>query len=210
MREKLDDFFKYVFEEELLNEIAQLGIYKEVKKGDLLVDIDQKIEGIPIILSGAIKVLREDKNGDEMVIYFLERGDTCAGSFANALHNKKCGVRAIAEKDSEVVLLPIDKIDEWMVRYQSWRDFIINSYDERLNETFETIDTLAFMKMNERLYKYLTDKVQVMRDTCINTTHQDIAYDLHTSRVVISRLLKELETEGKIKIMRNRIEVLKF
>ncbi len=210
MREKLNAFFKYVFEEELLDEIAQLGIYKEVKKGELLIDVDQRIEGIPLLLSGAIKVLREDKNGDEMVLYFLERGDTCAGSFANALSHRKCGVRGIAEKDSEVVLLPIDKIDSWMVRYKSWRDFIINSYDDRLNEIFETIDALAFMKMNQRLYKYLTDKVQVMRDTYINTTHQDIAYDLHTSRVVVSRLLKELESEGKIKVMRNKIEVLKF
>lgn len=210
MKEKLNSFFKFVFEEKLLDEIAQLGVYKKLKKGELLIDIDERMKGVPLLLNGAIKVVREDKNGEEMVLYFLERGDTCASSFANALTHKKCGIRAVAESESEVILLPIHKIDEWMVRYKSWRDFIISSYNDRLNEMLETIDTLAFMKMRERLYKYLTDKVQVMRNTHIFTTHQDIAYDLHTSRVVISRLLKQLELEGKIKVMRNQIEVLKF
>ncbi len=146
MKEKLNAFFKYVFEEELLNEIAKVGIYKEVKKGELLIDVDQKIEGIPLLLSGAIKVLREDKNGDEMVLYFLERGDTCAGSFANALSHRKCGVRGIAEKDSEVILLPIEKIDSWMTHYKSWREFIINSYDDRLNEIFKTLHMIYILR----------------------------------------------------------------
>lgn len=210
MKNLLNNFFKFVFEEELLNEMAKVGVYKKLAKNELLVDIDDSIKGIPLLLNGAIKVVRENKNGEEIALYFLERGDTCASSFANALAHKKCGVRGIAEKESEVILLPLAKVDDWMVRYKSWREFVINSYDERLNEILETVDTLAFMRMHERLYKYLTDKVQIMRETKITTTHQEIAYDLHTSRVVVSRLLKQLENEGKIKITRNNIEVLKF
>ena len=97
-----------------------------------------------------------------------------------------------------------------MIKYASWRSFVIDSYDLRLNEMLEAIDTLAFLKMDERLYKYLVDKVQIMRSTELHTTHQEIAIDLNTSRVVISRLLKQLENEGRIKLFRNKIEILDF
>ncbi|WP_457616283.1 Crp/Fnr family transcriptional regulator [Lutibacter sp.] len=210
MREKLNSYFSYVFEDELLDEIVQVGTYKKLRENELLVDLGDQIKGVPLLLNGAIKIVREDKKGEEMLLYFLERGDTCASSFASALSSGKCGIRAIAEKESEVIFLPVEKLDEWLVKYKSWRNFVIDSYNVRLNEMMETVDTLAFMKMDERLYKYLTDKAQIMRETSLNTTHQDIAYDLHTSRVVVSRLLKQLENEGKIKLYRNKIEILEF
>lgn len=210
MREKLNNYFSFVFEDELIEEIVQVGTYKKLRENELLVDLGDKMVGVPLLLDGAIKIVREDKNGDEILLYFLERGDTCASSFSSALSSKKCGIRAIAEKDSELIFLPVAKLDEWLVKYKSWRNFIIDSYNVRLNEMMETVDTLAFMKMDERLYKYLMDRAQIMRETELNTTHQDIAYDLHTSRVVISRLLKQLENEGKIKLHRNKIEILEF
>ncbi len=210
MREKLDSYYSFLFEDELLNEIEKVGVYKIIREGELLVDLGDKMKGVPLLLEGAIKIVREDKKGEEILLYFLERGDTCASSFASAIANGKCGIRAIAEKDSELIFLPVNKLDEWLIKYKSWRNFVIDSYNIRLNEMMETIDTLAFMRMDERLYKYLTDKAQILRETTLNTTHQDVAYDLHTSRVVISRLLKQLENEGKIKLHRNKIEILKF
>lgn len=210
MKEKLESFYSFVFEQELLDEIVRVGTYKKLRTNEMLVDLGEQMKGIPLVLDGAIKIVREDKKGEEILLYFLERGDTCASSFSNALSTGKCGIRAIAEKESEIIYLPVEKLDEWLIKYKSWRNFVIDSYSVRLNEMMETIDTLAFMKMDERLYKYLTDKVQIMRDTTLNTTHQDIAYDLHTSRVVVSRLLKQLENEGKIKLHRNKIEVLEF
>ena len=210
MREKLENYFSFVFEKELLDEIEEVGTFKKLRKNELLVDLGDKMKGVPLLLEGAIKIVREDKKGDEILLYFLERGDTCASSFSSAISNGKCGIRAIAEKESEIIFLPIEKLDEWLVKYKSWRNFILDSYNIRLNEMMETIDTLAFMRMDERLFKYLTDKAQIMRDTSLNTTHQDIAYDLHTSRVVISRLLKQLENEGKIKLHRNKIKILEF
>ncbi len=210
MREKLEKYFSYVFEKELIDEIVQVGIYKKLRENEVLVDLGDKMKGIPLLLEGAIKIVREDKNGDEILLYFLERGDTCASSFASAVSNTKCGIRAIAEKESEIIFLPKEKLDDWMVKYKSWRNFVIESYNIRLNEMMETVDSLAFMRMDERLYKYLTDKAQIMRETSLNTTHQEIAYDMHTSRVVISRLLKQLENESKIKLYRNKIEILEF
>ncbi len=210
MKEKLEKYFSYVFEKELIDEIVQVGIYKKLRENEVLVDLGDKMKGIPLLLEGAIKIVREDKNGDEILLYFLERGDTCASSFASAVSNTKCGIRAIAEKESEIIFLPKEKLDDWMVKYKSWRNFVIESYNIRLNEMMETVDSLAFMRMDERLYKYLTDKAQIMRETSLNTTHQEIAYDMHTSRVVISRLLKQLENESKIKLYRNKIEILEF
>lgn len=210
MRDKLDEFYSFVFEEELLDEIERSGVYKKIREDELLVDLGDTMKGIPLLLDGAVKIVREDKHGEEILLYYLERGDTCASSFSSALSNGKCGIRAIAEKDSELIFLPKEKLDDWLVKYKSWRSFVIDSYNVRLNEMMETIDALAFMKMDERLFKYLTDKAQIMRDTSLSTTHQEIAYDMHTSRVVISRLLKQLEKEGKIKILRNKIEVLEF
>jgi len=210
IREKLNNYYSFVFEKELLDEIEQVGTYKKLRENELLVDLGDQMKGIPLLLDGAIKIVREDKKGEEILLYVLEKGDTCASSFASAISNGKCGIRAIAEKESEIIFLPKEKLDEWMVKYKSWRNFIIDSYNIRLNEMMETIDSLAFMRMDERLYKYLTDRAQIMRETSLNTTHQDIAYDMHTSRVVISRLLKQLENEGKIKLHRNKIEILKF
>jgi CRP/FNR family transcriptional regulator len=210
IREKLNEFYKVVFENELMDEIVKVGTYKKIRENELLLDIGDNFNNIPLMLTGAIKISRENKNGDEIVLYFLERGDTCTITFGSGLHSTKSKVRGIAEKESEVIFIPVEKLEEWMVKYKSWRNFVIDSYNIRLNEMLEAIDTLAFLKMDQRLFKYLTDKVQIMRSTELHTTHQEIAIDLNTSRVVVSRLLKQLENEGKIKLFRNKIEVLDF
>ncbi len=210
IREKLKDYFSVVFEDDLIDEIIEVGTYKKVKENELLLDLGDKFDKIPLMLDGAIKISREDEHGDEIVLYFLERGDTCTITFGSGLTSSKSKVRGVAEKDSEVVFIPIEKLEEWMVKYKSWRNFVIDSYNIRLSEMLEAIDTLAFMKMDQRLYKHLTDKVKIMRSSTLNTTHQEIAQDLNTSRVVISRLLKQLENEKKIKLYRNKIEVLEF
>ncbi len=210
IREKLNEYYKVVFEKELIDEIVKVGTYKKIKENELLLDIGDNFNNIPLMLTGAIKISRENKNGDEIVLYFLERGDTCTITFGSGLQSSKSKVRGIAEKASEVIFIPVEKLEEWMVKYKSWRNFVIDSYNIRLNEMLEAIDTLAFLKMDQRLFKYLTDKVQIMRSTELNTTHQEIAIDLNTSRVVVSRLLKQLENEGRIKLFRNKIEVLDF
>ncbi|NQW36835.1 MAG: Crp/Fnr family transcriptional regulator [Flavobacteriales bacterium] len=210
MREKLYDYYNVIFEKELIEEIIKFGTFKALKKGELLIDINQEITDIPLLLNGAIKIVRENAQGEELLLYFLERGDTCAISFNNCIRRKKSLVRGVVEKDCEVIFLPISKLDEWLSKYKTWREFVIDSYNIRLNEMIEAIDTLAFMNMDERLYKYLKDKVQIMRDTTLNTTHLEISQELNTSRVVISRLLKQLEKRGKIKLHRNQIDVLDF
>lgn len=210
MRDILDQAYSYIFEEALLNEIAKVAVYKEFKADDYLIEIGDYIKTMPLLLTGAIKILREDENGDELLLYFLERGDTCAMTLTCCMGQSKSRIRAIAETDGAMLMIPVEKMEEWLTKYKTWRNFVFDSYNVRLNEMLEAIDTLAFMNLDERLYKYLTDKAKVIGDTEIKNTHQEIAYEMHTSRVVISRLLKALELKGKIKLHRNKIEILQF
>lgn len=205
--EKFHKCFAPVFETELYDEILEIGVFNAIDKGDYLVDIGDELTTIPLIIQGAIKVLREDQNGEEILLYFLERGDTCAVSFVNCINLKKSIFRGIAERHTEYILIPISKIEEWLVKYKSFRKFIIDSYHNRLMEMAETIESLTFMKLDERLIKYLDAKVKIMRSKNLLISHQEIATDLHTSRVVISRLLKTLEKLHKIELGREKIRV---
>ncbi|NJB72673.1 CRP/FNR family transcriptional regulator [Saonia flava] len=210
VKEMLEQSYGYLFEAELIDEIEEVGTYKEVPQGERLIEIGDYIKMMPLVLEGAIKILREDENGDELLLYFIEKSDTCAMTFSCCLGNKKSEIRAVAETDTKLLFIPVQQMDIWMSKYKSWQRYILDSYHIRMMELLETVDTLAFLRMDERLLKHLQDKAKVSHDDVIHTTHQDIAYDLHTSRVVVSRLLKQLEKEGKIEMHRNKIKVLEL
>ncbi|WOD44335.1 Crp/Fnr family transcriptional regulator [Hwangdonia lutea] len=207
-KELLQQNFNHLLDDDLINEIYQSGVFKTFKKQDIVIDIDQTLKHIPLLLSGSIKILREDNDGNDLLIYFLETGETCTMSLTCCMGSSKSKVRAVAEKDSNLVMIPVALMQKWFHNNESWRNFILESYQSRFSEMLETIDDLAFMKMNERLYKYLIHKTKLNSSKTIIVKHLDIAEDLHTSRVVISRLLKQLENENKIKLSRNKIEVL--
>lgn len=210
MKDILNQAYGYIFEEALIDEILKVATYKEFKADDYLIEIGDYIKTMPLLLNGAIKILREDENGDELLLYFLERGDTCAMTLTCCMGQSKSRIRAIAETNGALLMIPVEKMEDWLTKYKTWRNFVFDSYNVRLMEMLEAIDTLAFMNLDERLYKYLTDKAKVIGDTEIHNTHQEIAYEMHTSRVVISRLLKALEIQGKIKLHRIKIEILEF
>jgi CRP/FNR family transcriptional regulator len=209
MKEELKQTYGFVFEEDLINEIADVSVLREFKEGDVLIDFGDYIKRMPLLINGAIKILREDFDEGELLLYFIEKGDTCAMTMACCMGETKSEIRAVAETDGKVVMIPVNKMEEWLGKYKSWRNYVFNSYNNRLKEMLSAIDNLAFMNMNDRLLSYLVEKVKINNSREINTTHQEIAYDLHTSRVVISRLLKALENEGKIVLNRASIELLK-
>lgn len=202
--------FSYLFEEKLLHEISKIGIPKTFSAETIIIEKDDYIKSMPLLLSGAIKILREDENGDELVLYYLEKGDTCAMTLSCCMGQTKSKIRAVAETDVSLLMLPKEKMAEWLTNYKSWQSFILESYHNRVEELLEAVDTMAFLKMDERLFKYLKDKAMVIHNDEITTTHKQISEDLHTSRVVISRLLKKLENEGKIKLFRNNIKVIEL
>ena len=196
------------FESALITEIVQVGTFKKVQEGAKLMDIGDTIRGMPLLISGAIKILREDKDGDELLLYYLEKGDTCSMTMTCCMGNSQSEIRAIAETDVMLIMVPIRKMEEWMAKYKSWRTFVLESYHSRLNELLGTLDHIAFDKMDERLTVYLKKKSKVNKEDIIHNTHQEIAYDLHTSRVVVSRLLKKLEQMGRIELHRNFIKIV--
>lgn len=204
----LEANFGYLFEVDLIDEIQKIGVFKSIPKNTIIIDFGEYIKSMPLILKGAIKILREDENGEELVLYYLEKGDTCAMTLSCCLGQTKSKIAAIAETDVELIMIPKEKMGEWLAKYKTWQAFILQSYHARVDELLEAVDTIAFLKMDERLFKYLKDKAMITHDDLINTTHKEISDDLHTSRVVVSRLLKKLENEGKIKLHRNSIKVI--
>lgn len=210
LREKLNDSYSTIFEEKLIDKIINVGHFDKIKSGELLIDIGGDMTHIPLILDGAVKIVRKEKEGEEFVLYYLEPGNTCAISFVNCINKKKSIFKGVVERDMEAIFIPVDHIDEWLIKYKSWRHFIIDSYHFRLIEMVDSIDSLAFLKMNQRVLKYLTDKVKINNNIEIEITHQEIANDLNSSRVVVTRLIKQLHDEGKIYSTRNYIKVLEF
>lgn len=208
MLDVLQKSYGGLFEKALIEEINQVGTLREIPEGFMLIDFGQYIRSMPLLLSGAVKVFREDPEGNELLLYFLEGGDTCAMTLNCCLGQTKSEIRAVAEMETKLIMVPVQKMEEWTGKYRSWRNFVFESYHNRLMEMLESIDSIAFLRMDERLLKYLKDKVAVNHNSILHTTHKEIAYDLHTSRVVISRLLKALENNGAIKLHRNNIEVL--
>ncbi|WP_026934709.1 Crp/Fnr family transcriptional regulator [Christiangramia echinicola] len=208
MQSELQEAYGFLFEKELLEEIAETGTLKKAAAGEKIIEIGDYVTGMPLLLRGAVKILREDKDGDELLLYFIERGDTCAMTLNCCMGRTKSEIRAVAERDTSLIMIPVSKMEEWTARYKSWRNFVFESYHSRLSEMLDAIDAIAFMNMDERLMRYLRDKAKVNRDEVVHSTHQQIAYDMHTSRVVVSRLLKKLEIEKKISLQRNQIKVI--
>lgn len=204
----IKDAYQYIFEDDLIEELIEVSTIKDFEEGDKLIEIGEYIRKMPLLLDGAIKVMREDTDEGELLLYFIERGDTCAMTLTCCMGNAQSGIRAIAETDGTVAMVPVTKMEEWMGKYRSWRNFVINSYNNRLKEMLSAIDSLAFMKMEDRLLLFLQEKAKISQSKIINNTHQEIAYDLNTSRVVISRLLKKFENDGLIQLNRKNIELL--
>ena len=177
---------------------------KKLAADSILVDKGDDILYIPFILEGSVKISR-DKDGEELLLYYIESGDTCAMTLQCSVRSSASEVRAITLEDSEILLIPVIYMESWMNKYPSWRRYILESYHTRMIELMETVDAIAFMRLDERLEKYLIDQAKLTGSLEIHHTHQQIAEDLHSSRVVISRLLKQLESKGGIKLYRNRI-----
>lgn len=208
VKDVLDIFFPHLSESELKEEIISVGRMDMVEQGEILIDLEEQIKFLPLIYNGAIKVHREDNDGNEILLYYLESGNTCASSLTCCMSKKKSTIRAEAEEDTYFISVPIDYVDIWLVKYKSWKDFIMNTYSQRFEELLKTVDELAFRKLDERLLHYLEDKAKVNGSRVLSVAHREIAYDLNSSREVISRLLKQLERIGDIKLGRGKIELM--
>lgn len=200
--------FPQLAEKQLQDEILACAQEQSLPAGAVLMDYGQYIRAIPLIYKGIIKIMRSDEEGNELLLYMLGAGDTCPMSFTCCTLHKQSEIRAVVEEDADILMIPADKMDRWM-SYQSWKNFVMTSYNRRFEELLQTIDNIAFRKMDERLWQYLQDMARTTGKSLLSVTHQQIATELNTAREAISRLLKRLEREGYVRLGRNQIELLK-
>lgn len=208
LKAQLRKNFHRLTENALIDEISESGIVKEFSQGEVALTAGEYITYAPLIISGTFKVSRQNETGDEVFLYYLQEGDTCADTLQCCFTNQKSQVNVIAEEASVAVLVDIRKVNMWASKYKSWKEFIMLSFKAHFNQLLETIDAIAFKKIDERLIAYLKEKQEILQSKELSLTHQDIAYDLNTSREVVSRLLKNLEKNGIVKLGRNRIQIL--
>jgi CRP/FNR family transcriptional regulator, anaerobic regulatory protein len=202
------DSLSGIFEPALLREIQQFGTIMRFKEGDLIMDYGKYIRMMPLVLSGTIKVLRMDDDGNEILLYYLSSTESCSMAYSCCIEARKSEVKAIAEDDVELIAIPHIKLDEWLCSYPGWKNYIMRSFNERFTELLKSIESIAFHKLDERLIAYLKEKQRITGSAVIKVSHHVIADELATSRVVISRLLKQLENSKKIILYRNEIKLL--
>ena len=203
---KLDN----IFEPALIKEMFQFGEVRYFQEGAVIMDYGKYMRMMPIIIKGTVKVLRKDENGKEILLYYLSSTESCSMAYSCCIESKKSEVRAIAEDEVELLAIPNMKLDEWLCKYTSWKNYIMHSFNERFLELLKSIEGIAFHKLDERLIDYLREKKRLSGSSVVKASHFVIADELATSRVVISRLLKQMENDGKILLYRNEIKLLKL
>ncbi|HEY5690852.1 MAG TPA: Crp/Fnr family transcriptional regulator [Cyclobacteriaceae bacterium] len=206
---EIAEHFKYVFEPDLIAELEEKGKYLKLSAGEALMEVGQTVRIMPIILSGTIKVSRIDDEGKELLLYYVNANESCAMSFTCCMQHRPSEIKAEADDEVEIIALPVSVMDEWLVKYATWKNFVMKTIQDRFNELLKSIDQIAFQKLDERLVHYLKEKSKVTGSAVINLSHEQIANELATSRVVVSRLLKKLENDKKLILYRNQIKIFK-
>lgn len=199
---------KYIpfIEDEFLQELKKEAIYKRIPDNQLILEEEGFVAAIPLLLSGRIKVFqtREDR---EFLLYYIRPGESCAMSFHACLNQSHSTINALTEEETEVLLIPAEKLSSWLKKYPSFSAFMFNIYNKRYMDLLDTVSYLIFENLEDRIMRYLREKASLLGVSLIPTTHQKIAYDMGTAREVISRVLKKLEVQQKIVLSRNAVEL---
>jgi CRP/FNR family transcriptional regulator, anaerobic regulatory protein len=193
-------------EKALKAEIIQVADVKTLAPGELLIRTGQNIRSALLVLDGTVKIYREDDQGNEFFMYYIDAGKACAISLVCALGQETSGLMAKAVTEATLVSIPVQYVDEWMGKYKSWAQFALSSYRERFDELLQTIDHIAFRNMDERLVFYLKRHQQQFKTDKIDLSFTEIAQELNSSREVISRLMRKLADKGVVKLMGSYVE----
>jgi len=194
------------FESGLRTAISESGTFREFDAQEELIREDQYIRSFPIVLSGLIRVCRTDDEGNELLLYYLRPGEVCTVALICCMDRTRSRVKAIAEEETTAISVPVELLDSWMSKYQTWKEYVMHSMQLRFDELLNALDSIAFLKMDERLVKFFTDRYRSTGTTVFEGSHQDVALAMNSSREVISRLLKQMEKKGMIKLSRSRID----
>ncbi|SJZ45868.1 Crp/Fnr family transcriptional regulator [Sediminibacterium ginsengisoli] len=193
---------------ELIRQLYLNGIRKEYTAGSVILNEHAHIRSIPIVIKGTLKVIRTEDDGREILLYYIRAGESCIMSFLGGMHNETSKVKAEVEEDAEILFLPTDKVSLFIRDYPQWLDYIFRLYHKRFEELLDIINAIAFKKVDERLLNLLRKKAELVQNKTISTTHEQLANELGTARVVVSRLLKQLEENGVVQLGRNKITLV--
>lgn len=188
--------------------LTKFGFTKNFEADDVIINENAYVHSIPIVMIGSIRVMRTEEDGREILLYYIKAGESCIMSFLGGLHHDTSKVKAIAEEPTEILFIPIDKVSELIAEFPEWLDYIFRLYHKRFEELLEVVNAVAFKKMDERILKFLQTKSELIQSKNLNITHEQLANELGTARVVVSRLLKQMETEGMVKLGRNKISLV--
>lgn len=206
--EDLQQISEFKSSPELVGKLYQHGIQKNYEAGDIILNENSHIRSIPIVTKGSIKVIRTEEDGREILLYYIKAGESCIMSFLGGLHNETSKVKAEVEDDAEILFLPMDKVSLFIKEYPEWLDYIFRLYHKRFEELLDIVNAIAFKKVDERLLNLLYKKSELNNSKIIQTTHEQLANELGTARVVVSRLLKQLEENGEVQLGRNKITLM--
>lgn len=190
---------------ELKAKLAELGFQKTFEENEVILRESSYIKAIPIVLQGSLRVMRTEEDGRELLLYYIKAGESCIMSFLGGIHDDTSKINAVAEEKTELLLIPIDKISLLVKDFPEWLDYIFKLYHKRFEELLEVVDAIAFKKLDERIMDFVKNKAKLTNSKVINLTHEQIANELGSARVVVSRLLKQLESEGVVELGRNKI-----
>ena len=201
----LNNIVEFQFSAELQEKLYQHSIIKKLSGGEVILNENTHIRSIPIVIKGSIRVMRTEEDGKEILLYYIKAGESCIMSFLGGIHQETSKVKAIVEEDAEVLFLPMDKVTLFIKEYPQWLDYIFRLYHKRFEELLEVVNAIAFKKVNERLLDLIEKKRELIHSNTLNVTHEQLANELGTARVVVSRLLKQMEDQGLLKLGRNKI-----
>lgn len=197
-----------MFQSLLKEEVSQFGQLKKIPGGTEILQEDSYIKAIPLVLKGSLKVMRTDPQGHEILLYYITSGESCIMSFLGGIHNETSKVKAVVEEEAEILFIPVDKASEWVKKFPEWSDFIFRLYHKRFEELLAAVNAIAFQKLDSRILQLLKQKSELYKTKEISITHQQLADELGTSREVVSRIVKQMENEGVIKLSRNKLTLL--
>jgi len=203
--EQLEQITEFKSSPELVEKLQRYSIRKEYKAGSIILNENASIRSIPIVTKGTLKVIRTEDDGKEILLYYIKAGESCIMSFLGGMHNETSKVKAEVEEDAEILFLPMDKVTLFIKEYPQWLDYIFRLYHKRFEELLEIVNAIAFKKVDERLLDLLYKKQELTGNNTLNITHEQLANELGTARAVVSRLLKQLEENGMVKLGRNKI-----
>ena len=205
----LQEISEFKTSPELIAKLYEFGIQKNYAAGSIILNENAHIRSIPIVTKGVMKVIRLEDDGREILLYYIKAGESCIMSFLGGLHNETSKVKAEVEEDAEILFLPMEKVSLFIKDYPQWLDYIFRLYHKRFEELLEIVNAIAFKKVDERLLNLLHTKVEMTHSKTLAITHEQLANELGTARVVVSRLLKQLEETGQLQLGRNKIQLLK-